>query len=159
MKRIILLCLAIVFALSMLAAEYSTLYVQSLRASVVSEPRMSARRVMLVERGQQLQVIKQEGHWYNVTVDGQTGWISALLVSPTEPMKTVTPQSGYSTDISQNSRRRASRVTVTAAVRGLAEDERRRLGSESRADFASLEKIEAIEISDEELDRFISELK
>ena len=48
---------------------------------------------------------------------------------------------------------------ATAAVRGLAEDDRRRLGNRGAVDFQALEKVEALEISDSELATFIEQTK
>jgi hypothetical protein len=58
-------------------------------------------------------------------------------------------------EIKQGVRRRASSYTSAAAARGLAQDDRRRLSKEEKADYDSLDIIETFKVSPEELSRFM----
>jgi hypothetical protein len=58
-------------------------------------------------------------------------------------------------DFRQGVRRRASTYTSAAAARGLAQDDRRRLSGEEKSDYAGVETIEAITVSDAEVIRFM----
>jgi beta-N-acetylglucosaminidase len=60
-----------------------------------------------------------------------------------------------SREIKQGVRRRASSYTSAAAARGLAADDRRRLSKEEKVDYESLEKVEAFQLSADEINRFM----
>ena len=50
-------------------------------------------------------------------------------------------------------------MTTAAAARGLAEDDRRRLGAETKSDYAALEKVEAISVSEADVDSFVGQVR
>jgi hypothetical protein len=58
-----------------------------------------------------------------------------------------------------NSRRRASTVSTTAAVRGLRNIDRSRANSKDVMDYASLEKMESFQIADAEVFSFMDGIK
>lgn len=152
-----LLFLAIVTFL--IAAGTDTLFVQSTKAKIMESPSFRAKIVATAHKGEELTVLGKKGRWYQVSIDGKKGWISRLLVSQTPPMKKVSVFAKADKDISTKARRRASVMTTAAAARGLAEDDRKRLGAETKVDYAAIEKVDAISVSESETDAFIEQIQ
>lgn len=139
------------------ACSADVVYVQSLKVRIMSAPSFSADTKGHALKGEPLTVLDRAGRWYKVGYGDKTGWVPRLVVGPKPPMKRVTVFTGEEKSISKEARRRASQVTSAAAARGLAEDDRRRLGHESAVDYRSLEKLNAIVITEQELSEFIKE--
>lgn len=143
----------------LIAAGSQTLYVQSYKAKIMKSPSFKAKVVATAQKGTELTVLSKKGRWYKVSIKGKKGWVSGLLVSQTPPMKKVSVFAKADKDISAKARRRASVMTTAAAARGLAEDGRKRLGAETRVDYAAMEKINAISVSESEVDAFIEQIR
>lgn len=140
-------------------------YVQSTSAAVYKSPTMRSTKITSLSKGAKLEVKKSHGAWYRIeskTQGDHTGWVYKFMVRK----KPVTNSSKlYSRlqsffykieSISKKSRRRPSSYTSTAAARGLRE-KRKHFARKYNADYASLEKIEAIQISDKEALAFLWE--
>ena len=151
--------LLVLFSLSLIAAASGNIYVQSRSAKVFASPSFKAKVVTVAKKAQKLTVLEKSRRWYKVSYRGKEGWVSALVVSKRPPMKRVSVAGRDKGKIKKYARRRASVVTATAAARGLTEDDRRRLGNRGSVDFASLEMIEGLVISEAELDSFIKQTK
>lgn len=147
--------MAFILCLLLIAASPKLIYVQSLKAKVMKKPSFKAAPVFTAEKGQQLTVVEKKGRWFMVSLDGKSGWVSSLLVGNRPPIKKVRVITGVEQDIGSEARRRASVSTSAAAARGLAEDDRRRLGHKDAVNYHALEDIEAISISEAELAAFI----
>ncbi len=159
MSRILIRVLIIGVSIFSLAASYGSVYVQSRTAKIQKDPSFKAETVKKVKRGDKLVLLKRHAMWHKVSFDGKEGWISFMVVGRRPPMNRISIKDSRRGDIKKYARRRASVVTATAAVRGLAEDDRRRLGNRGAVDFRALEKVEALEISDSELTTFIEQTK
>jgi uncharacterized protein YgiM (DUF1202 family) len=154
MKRY--LCfLVFVFAALAVAAAPQTVYVHSMKAVIMDSPSMKGKPVVTASRGDKLTVIGEQSRWYNVRTDGKTGWVSTLLVRPEPPTNKKSVFTNGDKDLSKGSRRRASAVTSAAAARGLTADERARLGITEKVDYAALEKVEAVTVSNKDLADFL----
>ncbi len=140
-------------------------YVHSMNAAVFKTPSMRSKKIATLDKGEKLEVEKAQGAWYKVnSISGgdKTGWIYKFMVRN----KPITNSSKlYSKlrsffykieSISKKSRRRPSSYTSTAAARGLRE-KRRHFAEKYKADYISLEKIEAIQISNKEAMIFLWE--
>ena len=159
MFRYVRLMVLAVSALLLVAAGSDVLYVQSSKAKIMKSPSFKAKVVVTAKKGTELQVIKKKGSWYEVRVNGNTGWVYRLLVSKSQPINKVSVFAKADRDISSKARRRASVMTTAAAARGLAEDDRRRLGAETKIDYAALERVEAISVTETEVDTFVGQIK
>lgn len=146
----------IILSAMLLAASAERVYVQSLKADVMKEPSFKSEKVFSIEKGAELSVLESMPKWIKVGRGDKTGWVSALLVGTKPPLEKITVFTGAEEDIGRESRRRVSAVTSAAAARGLTEDDRRRLGSQTKTDYSALEKMEALSITDEELNEFIN---
>ena len=85
MKKILLFIVMITF-LSGSAYAADVLYVQSVKAKLLSGAQFSSQTVGEVKRGDKLEVIQSEGRWYQVTTGSLTGWVNKLCVADSPPM-------------------------------------------------------------------------
>ena len=155
MIRYIRLAILSVFALLLVSAGSNVLYVQSSKAKIMKSPSFKSKVVTTAKRGHKLTVVSKKGRWYEVKSGSKTGWVSRLLVSKRPPLKKVSVfAKANKRIISRKARRRASVMTTAAAARGLAEDDRRRLGAETKNDYAALERVEAINVTEAEVESF-----
>jgi uncharacterized protein YgiM (DUF1202 family) len=130
-------------------------YVQSVKAKVMSGPSFKSGIISEVSRGHKLSSSGREGSWVKVRISDKDGYVSSLLVSTHPPFEKTGVIKGEDTEIKQGVRRRASSYTSAAAARGLTQDDRRRLSKEEKIDYESLEKVEALTLSAEEVSRFM----
>ncbi len=129
-------------------------YVQSMKAKVMSAPSFKSRQVGEVTKGFQFTVLGREGSWLKVKLGPSVGYVPALILASTPPREKQGLIKGEESALQHNIRRRASTYTSAAAARGLTAEDRRRLSKKEKADFTSLDKIEAIVIPTEEVVKF-----
>ena len=157
-KKILLLYFALCtlqFTLPAFSAA-ADLYVQSVKAPILSAPSLGSSKVAEAVKGESLKELEKKGDWYKVGYKDITGWVSRLLVGPKPPSGKVSVLEDTEERIEKKARKRASAFTTAAAARGLAED-RARISDKYRVDFRGVEKMEAVSISDEEALRFLQE--
>ncbi len=144
--------LSLTFSLSF-ASEI--LYVQSLKAPLLSEPKLGSKELASIRRGESLKVIEKREGWFKVEYKNTQGWVSSLLLSNREPMEKV---SVFEEDksLKETARRRASSYTTAAAARGLLED-RARVSQKYMIDLSSIKWLEGIKIEEEEVLKFVEE--
>ncbi len=156
MKKQLLMFMMLLPAMlySVLAHAETVYYVQSVNASVRSDPSFGAKIIAKVAKGQTLTSISKEGSWIKVKVDGKEGYISSLLVSTNAPMAKQTVIKAEDEDIKPSARRRASSFTSAAAARGLTDEDHKQEGAEAGPDFKAVEKMESVKVTPEEVKRF-----
>ncbi len=136
-------------------AATDSYYVQSARAKVMASPSFKAAVLGEASRGTKLSFIGKQGRWIKVSFYGKEGYVPALLVTPHPPLAMRGLIRAEESDFRDSVRRRASTYTSAAAARGLVQDDRRRLGGSEKADFESLEKVEAFDVTEAEVARFL----
>ncbi len=157
MKRFALL-LGLLLAASGASAE-QYLYILSAKAKLMAAPSFNATPIGEVSKGERLLTLeKRNNRWFKVEYKGKQGWISRLAVSSHPPVRRATRLAGLDdASLLNNARRRASSVATTAAVRGLRDDKRSRLGqADNRQDYHTLARLEAEHYGADELTRFLS---
>ncbi|MHB8844665.1 MAG: SH3 domain-containing protein [Nitrospirota bacterium] len=156
MKRSVLMLMAAAIVL-LCGAAYALepYYVQSVKAKIMTAPSFKATALGEAGRGTKLTAVAKEGSWIKVSYFGQVGYVSSILVSPYPPLARQGLIKAEGAELRQGVRRRASTYTSAAAARGLAQDDRRRLSGEEKSDYVGLETLEAISVSDAEIDRFM----
>lgn len=132
------------------------LYVQSIKAPLLSEPILGAKELAVAKRGEILKEVEKKGDWYKVVYKDITGWVSRLLVDTRPPSGRISVIEKTEEELQGGARRRASAFVTAAAARGLME-ERARLSDRYRIDPEGVEWIESIVIKDEEALRFLEE--
>lgn len=131
------------------------LYVQSLKAPLLSEPKLGSKELASIRKGESLKVIEKREGWLKVEYKNTQGWVSSLLLSNQKPMEKV---SVFEEDksLKETARRRASSYTTAAAARGLLED-RARVSQKYMLDLSSIKWLEGIKIEEEEVLKFLEE--
>lgn len=147
-----LLLVALVFSAPL--AKAADVYVQSVKAPILSAPSFGSSRLAEAAKGELLKEVEKKGGWYKVNYKNKTGWVSRLLIGSKPPAARVSVLEGGSENLSTGARKRASAFTTAAAARGLAED-RSRVSDKYRVNFTSLERMEAIKISDRDALAFL----
>lgn len=158
MKKLSLL-LALIMSAPMVVSAEEIIYVMSARAKILSSPAFGSTTVKNVLKGEKLVSVEKNNNWYKVKLGEKTGWLSRLSVSYHPPMKRKRRMASVDKKLQNNSRRRASSVSTTAAIRGLQNIDRSRASSKEVMDFASLERMEAIQIADSEVFAFMDNIK
>jgi len=154
-KLITLFAISLLLPMTAMAEEY--LYILSAHAKILSEPSFNASSVQNVTKGEKLVSLEKTNRWFKVTYKGKEGWVSRLAVSPHPPMKRVSRLVKVDADALQGeSRRRASNVSTTAAVRGLRGEGRSRLSDGNQTDFEALASMEANNVTDNEALEFLA---
>jgi len=154
MKKFTLIILGLLLPICGYAAD--KIYVQSVRANVLSGPAFSAQIVSVAPKGSEMKAEFVSGNWYRVSYNGKSGWVSKYQVSSEQPMKKVS-FFGRIGDFfkKDDARRRASRTTVVGAVRGLSAED----GSDQveAVDYKALEKMNKMSVDEKVVLRFLED--
>lgn len=135
-----------------LALEY--LYVQSLQANLMSEPRLNAPAVTSLVRGTRVELLESKAGWHKVQHEEQPGWMFGFFLAAHPPLDRVAPTITEAIDSGQ-ARRRASAVVSAGATRGLTPRERARAHTEGLADYHALQTMETFSVTDAQVLRFV----
>lgn len=155
MKKFTFILLSMLLPICGYAAD--KVYVQSVRANVLSGPAFSAQIISVAPRGSEMTAAFVSGNWYRVTYNGKSGWISRYQVSKQQPMKQVSFFGRIGNFFKKDdARRRASRTTVVGAVRGLSADGENADQTEA-ADYKALEKMNEMSVDEQVVLRFLED--
>ncbi|MDX1810919.1 MAG: SH3 domain-containing protein [Gammaproteobacteria bacterium] len=153
MKKIALLLALFVAAPLVHAEDY--LYILSARAKLLANPVFGSETLVNMTKGEKVIELEKTNNWFKVKFEGKTGWLSRLSVSPHPPVKRRHRLASVDNKLQNSARRRASNVSTTAAVRGLSELSRARLNSKDTMNFAALENMEKVKVSETEVLAFL----
>ncbi len=134
------------------------LYVKSVKAPVYAMPDTASGLMVTYEKGTKLAGVENKGNWHMIRVKDGTGWVYRFLVGDKPPLNAEENDAlinQYKT-FSSKARRRPSSYTAAAAARGLRE-KRKRFAEKYNLDYKTLEKVEAVQISEAELMSFIKQ--
>ena len=149
----LLLCLLLVlFSNNAIADE--TLYVQPFKAKVFAKPSLSSEMLGAVDSGFQLVSTGKEGNWVKLDYKGKQGFIPAVQTAKTPPLGKSTAQSVDASPRLAARARTSSSSAVVAGMKGLTYEDRARVTKGERSDFESLDKVESLKISSDELRSF-----
>ena len=137
-------------------ADAADLYVQSVKAPILSAPSLGSPKLAEAKKGEPLKEMEKQGNWHKVSYKDKTGWVSRLLVGQRPPAAKVSVLESSGEKLETGARKRASAFTTAAAARGFAE-ERSRVSDKYKVDFAKVEHMEAVKVSDEEALAFLQE--
>lgn len=142
-----------VFVVALLSAQISaeTVFVHSAKAPLLLEPAFNSEQLRVLEKGAELQLLEQQRRWLKVALDGDTGWVSALLVKAEPPLDSLTLIGSDAVTLEGDARRRASAVATAGATRGLTE------GADSEglaSDYEELAAMESMQVAQSVLDEF-----
>ncbi len=138
------------------------LYVTSLKASIYLMPDTTSEALFEVKQGFKLNGVRKSGYWHQVDHESRTGWIYGFQVGEKPPVKKNEIYGTFSSlfqkyeTFMSRARRRSSAYSSVAAARGLKEH-RQRVTVQYRLDFEALEKLEAVQFTDEQVMEFLRE--
>ena len=144
------------FALCWVApwAQAADIYVQSVKAPILSAPSFGSQKVAEAVKGEALKELEKQGGWHKVSYKGKNGWVSRLLIGAKPPATRVSVLEDSGENLGAGARKRASAFTTAAAARGLAED-RSRVSDKYRVNFVGVARMEAVNVSDAEAVAFL----
>jgi len=156
------LLFAVILIMLCPALSYSfDLYVHSVKAPIYATPAMSSEKLTEIPKGTKLTGTGENPSWYEVRYKDVHGWVYKLMVKKSPPMEKVGVFSRLKSlfhkihTLRGKSRRRPSSFTTTAAARGLRE-KRERFSDKYQLAYTSLERLESIEISENEALEFLT---
>jgi uncharacterized protein YgiM (DUF1202 family) len=120
-------------------------------------PGFDTQLIGVLQKGESVTIVKEQGRWVQVTYQSTNGWISKLLLADQPPMDKVSVLQGKQEHLESTARRRASTNVTAAATRGLRADERTRISDEGKPDYDELREMEAAEIKEAEVREFHKE--
>lgn len=154
-KRLLLVVVSlflVLFAATVFADE--SLYVQPFRAKIFDKPSIASEVLGQVDSGFTFLSTGKEGRWVKLSFKGKQGFIPAVQVAKTPPLGKSIVQN-IDTAPKLGSRVRASSSSaVVAGMKGLTYEDRARVTKGERSDFETLDKVETIKISPDELKQF-----
>lgn len=138
------------------SAQAADIYVQSIKASILSAPSFGSSKLAEATKGDILKEVEQRGSWHKVSYKDKTGWVSRFLVGSKPPAGRISVLEGTSENLETGARKRASAFTTAAAARGFAED-RSRISDKYKVNFVGVARMEAIKVNDDEAMTFLQE--
>ena len=156
--KLSLFCLGIALLTSTFTATAEqVMYVQSAKANVMTGPGFKARLVGVLQKGDAVTVVNEQGRWSQVSYQNAIGWMFTLLLANQPPMDKVSVLQGKEEQLEKSARRRSSAEVTAAATRGLRNDERIRINEAGEGDYDELQTMEAVEIKEDEVRKFHEE--
>ena len=116
MKRSIIFTLLLAWPLLCAAEPAQLVKNDTLR----DKPFSDAKTLMTLKIGQTVEILKREGAWYQLQVDGKNGWLPMLSVRRTAAAATVSAGSLAQT---VSGRATTGKIVATTGVRGLGEEQ------------------------------------
>jgi hypothetical protein len=145
--------LFLLVVISPVCAE-DVLFIQPFKAKIFSKSSISSDVIATVDSGYQLVSTGREGSWVKLTFKGKTGFIPAAQTAKTPPLGKSSGQSGEpGTKLGARARTSTSSAVV-AGMKGLTYEDRARVTKGDRSDFETLEKVDSLKISPDELKQF-----
>lgn len=137
-------------------SQAAVYYVQSVKAPILSDTSFGSPKLAEASKGDALNEVEKKGSWHKVIYKNKTGWVSRLLIGPKPPANRVSVLVGTGENLESGARKRASAFTTAAAARGFAED-RSRVSDKYKTNYAGVERMEAVKISDDVAMTFLQE--
>ena len=155
-------CLIIIFSFFPFLSSFAfDLYINSIKAPVYKSPSIGSEKIIVLTKGTSLIGIELKSNWYHVKYKNMEGWVYKLMAKKTPPLngKKIYAMNKVSKKQMENlagkTRRRPSSYATTAAARALRNKDKH-FSKEYSLNFTALEKLESIEISDEEALEFLT---
>jgi hypothetical protein len=151
--RLLLIVISSAIIGSAFAAE--TVYVSSRSAKIYQQATFDSEVITRLERDSEVNVIEHSGIWINVNNVDISGWVSRYSMTSAKPFKEkISILSKIKFFLGGGSNRdRMTLVSTAGGVRGLSADDSESAG---KKDFKAVEKMESIQISELELEQFVT---
>ncbi len=142
-------------ALTGTASAAEVFYVHAAKARVTAGPLINAELLGVESRGFRFLASGRQGNWIKLNYKGRGGYLPAINATTSPVPEKQFKLHGKQDEVRVNSRERVSVApAIVAGTKGLTYEERSRLGKGEKVDYEALEKIERIEVSAAEQERF-----
>ncbi|MDD2897078.1 MAG: hypothetical protein PHI31_00060 [Desulfuromonadaceae bacterium] len=143
-----LCCLSSTFALA------DVLYVQPFKAKIYSKPTIASEVFGIVDSGFKFISTGRERSWISLVFNGKQGFIPAVQTAHSPPLgKSIVQSDEISPKLGARARVSSSSAVV-AGMKGLTYEDRARVTKGERSDYDTLDKIDAQQITPDELKTF-----
>lgn len=151
--RLILVLYLAAISGAVFAAEF--VYVSSKQTNLYQDANLDSELITTLEQNDKAEVMDERGVWVRINFDGISGWVSRYSVSAAKSFEQKVSIFGRLKNFfrEDNKRARVTLVSTAGGVRGLTEAESDATG---KTDFEAVRIMEAVEISESELDTFIA---
>jgi uncharacterized protein YgiM (DUF1202 family) len=139
------------------ASAEQVMYVQSAKANLMAGPGFDTELVTVLQKGDPVTPVKEQGRWIHVNSESSSGWMAKLLLANQPPMEKLSVLKGKHKQLEKSARQRASTGATAAATRGLRNEDRTRMSDAGKPDYSELRQMEAIEIKEAEVRKFHKE--
>ena len=159
-KQRVCVFLAVLFTVLFIpfsASAQQVMYVQSAKANLMAGPGFDSNLISVLQKGESVAFVKEQGRWVQVTYQSSSGWVSKLLLADHPPVDKVSVLQAKQEHLEDSARRRASTNVTAAATRGLRNDDRPETSDEGKPDYDQLREMEAVEIKEAEVRKFHAE--
>lgn len=145
-------CLCLFSVTSGFAEE--ALFVQPYRVKIYAKPSIAAEVLGSVDSGFQFVPAGRERNWVKLPFKGKQGFIPAVQTARTPPLgKSATQASDDAPKLGARARTSSSSAVV-AGMKGLTYEDRARITKGEMSDFETLDKVDALKITPDELKQF-----
>ncbi len=152
-RLLVALCLLLTLITATVFSEES-LYVQPFRAKIYAKPTVASSVLGSVDSGFQFVSTGREGNWVKLDFKGTLGFIPAVQTAKTPPLGKSASQTAEAAPKLSARARTSSSSAVVAGMKGLTYEDRARVTKGEMSDFETLEKVDALKISPDELKSF-----
>tara|TARA_A100001015_G_C15012508_1_gene723845 strand:+ start:164 stop:637 length:474 start_codon:yes stop_codon:yes gene_type:complete len=128
------------------------MYVLSNQATIKSSPTIDGETVVILNHGDEVQVVEIQSIWIKIKQDTNTGWVSKFSLSEDNPLNQSVINQLDKVNLKKNARRRASSYATAATTRGLNEKDGTTV---TKSDYDSLKIMESHKPSNEDVQTFI----
>ena len=111
----IFLCALILLTTATHAVAADTVYVQSSKAKIFSNPSFQSQLVVTANKGDALTRLETSDQWVKVSYQQHTGWIAALLVNSKPPQDKITVIKGQDGGTPKDDARRRASSSVRSS--------------------------------------------
>ena len=129
-------------------------YISSNETNIFKNASLDSEILTVIQKGNAIEILDRQDIWLQVKYFSIIGWVSRYSVSSSKPYAEKVSiltllKNFFRTD---NKRARVALISTAGGVRGLTDEQSDAIG---KTDFASVEIIESLEISEKEINKFI----
>jgi hypothetical protein len=149
---VVLSLLSLMLAVTAFSEE--SLFVQPYRIKIYAKPSIAAEVIGSVDSGFQFVSSGRERNWVKLVFKGKQGFIPAVQTAKTPPLGKSVSQAVEAAPKLGARARTSSSSAVVAGMKGLTYEDRARVTKGEMSDFESLDKVDSLKITPEELNQF-----
>ncbi len=155
MKRVTIFACLIIFGLAFIGSVVTTVeaaYIRGVHVYLKASPQYQARKLLKLEKGDEVTILEEKGYWRKVKARGIEGWLTRMSLVEKKQVQKFSAFKLKKTPLKKrNVRIRVARAAV--GVKGLRESQIKQI--EDSYDMKALETMENFAVNEEEATRFV----